>query len=72
VLNRDPFRRIDEIAARDAVGLEVFVFVDEVVRHLTEWSRDAVSPQVLEKSDSTGRHGRSESRDEIGYFDPSP
>lgn len=34
----DPLQGIDEIAARDVVGLETYVFIDEVVKHLSSWA----------------------------------
>ena len=43
----DPLRRVDWSAARDAVGLEVAVTIEEAARVLHVWARDAVCSQVL-------------------------
>jgi hypothetical protein len=43
----DPLCRVDWLAARDAVGLQVAVTIEESVRVLHQWARDAVGPQVL-------------------------
>jgi hypothetical protein len=41
-----PLRGIDWSAARDAVGLQVAVTIEETGQVLQEWARDAVSVQV--------------------------
>ena len=46
-LSADPLRRIDWAAARDAVGLQVAVTIEETGRVLYGWARDAVSVQLL-------------------------
>ena len=50
----DPLAAIDWEAARTVVGLDVAVVVEESGKVLTQWTRDAISAQVLE---STGRSG---------------
>ncbi len=42
----DPLRRVDWSAARDAVGLEVAVTIEEAAKVLHLWARDAVCSQV--------------------------
>ena len=68
----DPFRRIDESAARDSVGLEVFVFIDIIGRYLAEWVRDLVVTQPTVTKEEISRHLPGESRDEIGRSGPIP
>ena len=68
----DPLRRIDEMAARDVVGLETYVFIDEVVKHLSGWVRDVVGVQLYGNKEEIVRHAHCASRDEIGESDPSP
>ena len=46
-LAADPLRGIDWAAARDAVGLQVAVTIEETGRVLHGWARDAVSAQLL-------------------------
>ena len=50
----DPLATIDWEAARTVVGLDVAVVVEESGKVLTQWTRDAISAQVLE---STARSG---------------
>ena len=68
----DPLRLIDEMAARDVVGLETYVFIDEVVKHLSGWVRDVVGVQLYGNKEEIVRHAHSGSRDEIGKPGPSP
>ena len=46
-LEADPLRALDWSVARDAVGLEVTVFVEETGKVLHSWARDAVIAQGL-------------------------
>jgi len=46
-LTADPLRRIDWKAARDAVGLQVAVTIEETSKVLHFWARDAVRSQVV-------------------------
>ena len=46
-LEADPMRRIDWQAARDAVGLQVAVAIEETGKVLHAWTRDAVRSQVV-------------------------
>ena len=68
----DPIRRVDEIAARDAVGMETYVFVEEIVRLLLAWMRDSVvlRPAVAKQENRKVPVGGP--RDEIGESGPSP
>lgn len=68
----DPFRRVDESAVRDSVGLEVFVLIDIIGRHLAEWVRDLVDAQTIVAKEEISRHLLGEARDEIGSSGPVP
>lgn len=50
---------------RDAVSLEVYVILDEFLRHLERRLRDAVPAQAPAIPREFGRHPRPEGRDEI-------
>lgn len=62
----DPIGKLDESIARDAVGLDVFVFIDEILKHLIGWTRDEISKQVFVNKGEISRQVRGEARDEIG------
>lgn len=47
-LNRDPLAEVVWDAARDAVGVEVSVIVEETGKVLVGWARDAVHAQTAE------------------------
>lgn len=47
-LARDPLTEVAWEAARDAVGLEVAVIVEETAKVLAAWARDAVHAQSME------------------------
>ena len=68
----DPIRRVDEISARDAVGMETYVFVEEIVRLLLEWVRDSVVVQPGVTKKEISRVIVDGARDEIGETGPSP
>lgn len=68
----DPLRQIDEIAARDAVGMETHVFIEEIVRLILAASRDLVVQQPVVDKEEIGRVGVIGSRDEIGESGRSP
>lgn len=50
-----PMGRLDWAVARDAVGLEVSVIIEESSRVLVEWARDAVARQTTEIKAELGR-----------------
>jgi hypothetical protein len=60
-----PLARLDWAVARDAVGPEVTVVVEESVRVLSRWVRDAVITQVPLRLSVTGRHVPDGTRDAI-------
>jgi hypothetical protein len=66
----DPVARVDWAAARDAVGLEVAVIVEETGRVLAGWVRDALSPQPLEAAAESGRLASAAPRDAFGPSGP--
>jgi hypothetical protein len=43
----DPLHELDWSAARDAVGLQVAVTIEEAARVVHQWARDAVRRQVV-------------------------
>ena len=47
-LGADPMRRIDWQAARNAVGLQVAVAIEETGKVLHAWARNAVRSQVID------------------------
>jgi hypothetical protein len=68
----DPLRRIDEDAARDLVGMEVYVFVEEISRLLLSSLRDSVVQQPVVTKEEISRVGNDVPRAEIGESGPSP
>jgi len=63
---------LDESVARDSVGMEVFVFVDEVAKHLESWARDSAGLQPTVTKGENGRHAVEGARDEIEEGGISP
>jgi hypothetical protein len=61
-----PTVRIDWSGARDAVGLEVVVLMEEFSKVLLETARDAVMRHMAEIMKEFVRHRRDGARDEIG------
>jgi len=47
------------------VGLQVYVFIDEIVKLLIIWVRDLVSEKLSETKRQTGRQVPEGARDEI-------
>ena len=68
----DPLLQIDEQAARDAVGMESYVFIEVISRVLFGALRDLVDRQAVETKEEISRVARSGARDEIGESGPSP
>ena len=66
----DPLAGVNWAAARDAVGLEVTVFIEESGRVLAEWARDAVAAQARVIKRKSGEVGGRTARDEIGGSSP--
>jgi hypothetical protein len=64
--------RVDEVVARDAVGMEVYVFIDEIIRLLSGWARDVVGMQPFVTKGEIGRLIGTGSRDELGKSSRSP
>lgn len=62
----DALAKVDLEAARDVVGLEVSVFVEETARVLADWTRDVVRRQGVEITGNSGRLPRTRPRDEMG------
>jgi hypothetical protein len=69
---RGPMSGLDESMARDTVGMEVYVFVDEVAKHLESWARDSVGLQPIVINGGIVRHAVDGARDEIVKRGPSP
>lgn len=67
-----PLRRVDEEVARDAVGMEVYVFIDEIVRLLLGWARDVVVMKPHADKGELGKVVASGSRDAMAKSRPPP
>lgn len=61
----DPLRAIDETVARDLVGLQLYVFIEEIGKHLIDWARDLVREQAIEIRGEMRKQLKSGKRDEI-------
>jgi hypothetical protein len=68
----DPLLQIDEHAARDAVGMETYVFIEVISRLLFGALRDSVNLQPVVTKKEISRVTNSGPRDEIGESGPSP
>lgn len=67
-----PMRELDWSVARDVVGLEVAVVVEESAKVLCHWARDAVIAQLAADEQITARHLPGPARDEIAKGPRSP
>lgn len=67
-----PMRQLDWLVARDVVGLEVAVVVEESAKVLCDWARDAVIAQLIVDEQITARHLPDRARDEIAKGPRSP
>jgi len=61
----DPLGQVNEGAARDLVGLQVYVVVDEIAKVLVAWTRDLVREKTSKTIGQTGKQVPSATRDEI-------
>ena len=61
-----PLSEVDFVAARDVVGRQVAVLVEETAKVVVEWARDAVAAQARVITGRSGGHGCPAARDEIG------
>jgi hypothetical protein len=68
----NPGRQLAWGAARDVVGLEVAVLVEEVLRLLVRWARDAVTVQLHRNKSVTSQHLRTSARDEMATAARAP
>ena len=68
----DPMTSVDWQVARNAVGLEVAVVVEETSRVLATWARNAVALQGLGIASQSGRLPPPSARNGIGPTLPSP
>jgi len=64
-LHRDPLAEVVWEAARDAVGVEVAVIVEETGKVLVGWARDAVHAQTAEIMKRLGKVPAPSARDGI-------
>ena len=62
----DPMRQMNWDDAREVVGLEVAVIVEEASQMLTEWTREVVSSQPLEIKEESRQIQNAQPREEIG------
>ena len=67
-----PLDEVDWSAARDAVGLEVQVVVEEVVKVLARGARDAVRSKEKGKAIKPHQVPLSRGRDAVGRSGPAP
>ncbi len=68
----DPMSGVDWVVARNAVGLEVSVVIEESSRVLATWARNAVSLQGAGFTGQSRRHPPPAPRNEIGIPSRSP
>ena len=68
----DPLARLNWGAARDAIGLQVAVVVEETGRLLVSWARDAMALQLSGSPHEFGRHPPGRVRDAMGSPAPGP
>lgn len=61
--SRDPVAEVAWSVARDVVGLEVAVIVEETAKVLCLYARDAVAAQSMEITGQSPRHARAGPRD---------
>ena len=59
--------QLDWKAARDAVGLQVCVIIDETSKDLIQGMRDAVASQLTERIEEPAKHTLSGPRDEMEF-----
>ena len=71
-LTTDPQRRLDWSAARDAVGLETAVIIEESGQVLVDWVRDAVGMEVRVLKEESRRLLGPPPRDGDGVQRPPP
>jgi hypothetical protein len=71
-LRAAPMRQLDWSVARDVVGLEVAVVVEESAKVLCHWARDAVAAQTAASEKVSARHLPDPARDEIAKGPRSP
>ena len=64
-VENDPLGQVNEEAARDLVGLQVYVVVDEIAKVLVTWTRDLVHEKTSEIIGKTGKQVPLAARDEI-------
>jgi hypothetical protein len=68
----NPGREVDWNVARDVVGLEVVVLVEEVLGLLVRWARDAVTAQAFIRQAVTVQHLKTAAREEIATAARAP
>lgn len=66
-----PIRQLNWGVARDVVGLEVAVVIEESAKVLCEWTRDAVTAQLTVHEAITAKHPPHQARDEMAS-EPRP
>ena len=66
----DPMPQVDWEAARDAVGVEVMIFVEESQKVIVDWARDAVVAQHAVIARKSRKVGGVAARDALGARPP--
>ena len=72
VVRGDPLAQLNWDAARDAIGLQVAVVVEETGRLLVSWARDAMALQRPGSAHEVVRHPPGRVRDAMGSPPPAP
>jgi hypothetical protein len=61
----DPLGQVNEEVARDLVGLQLYVVIDEIAKVVVSWTRDLVHEKTGKTTGQTGKQGPLVARDEI-------
>lgn len=70
VVSSDPLAQLNWNVARDAIGLQVAVVIEETGRLLVSWTRDAIAVQLPGSPHEMGRHLPGRARDAMGSPPP--
>jgi hypothetical protein len=68
----DPLAQLNWDVARDVIGLQVTVVVEETGRLLVSWAQDAIALQLPGSPRGFGRHPPGRVRDAMGSPAPGP
>jgi hypothetical protein len=71
-LGVDPLGRIDWDVARDSVGLETTVIIEEICKVLVDYTRDSVHAKPLVITSESSQVPEPAARDDMGPAGPAP